>query len=367
MTSNNFVQDKSLPVIDLEKLLPQAHDAAHQGRPIPPGDFVKLLAGTIGPAMRLILKPSTLRQWQRVFYQGTDPLVLLLLQANNTALINHWLNRGTRVVFLSSFPRSGNTWMRFMLSDVLLQMQGVETTTQLPVHPDNLVPEFTANSILRRRTRCPGWAYETSLAFIKTHCLFERVEEVLACGGRQRSGLQRDCRVVYVYRAPEDALVSLYHLTHRDVYSQQRARHTIDEFCRVVISDWVKSMSSYLQAADEGFPTFFLSYERLSESPVKALADMLHWLDVPNENQIAGRAVANMQFAKLQAMEIKANESRSVSHKKKLFFRRGGPGSGSVELKTSTLQEIRAQAEPWLQEAESRRIKQARAPIRCVA
>ena len=32
-------------------------------------------------------------------------------------------------IFLASFPRSGNTWMRLLLSDLILQMQGFSTNT----------------------------------------------------------------------------------------------------------------------------------------------------------------------------------------------------------------------------------------------
>jgi hypothetical protein len=357
-TTSTFYRDKNVPVSDLEKLLPQAHHPATQGKPIPISEVAKLLGGSLGPALRLLFKRTTLEQWRRVLHHGVDPLVLLLIQANNTALINRWLNKGSKVVFLSSFPRSGNTWMRFMLSDVLLQMHGVETTTQLPVHPDNLVAEFSVNSLARRITRCPAWAFETSLAFIKTHCGFGRVEEILADGGRQPSASQRDCRILYVYRSPEDALVSAYHLKNRDCFSHSRATRTIDEFCRAEVSGWVRNISSYLRAAENGFPTFFVSYDWLLEKPAAVLTDLLHWLNVPHDSQIAQRAVSNMQFAKLQALEIKANQSRTPGHEKKLFFRRGGPGSGQAELQESTLREIRQQTDSWFRQAEIRRLNQ---------
>lgn len=52
-------------------------------------------------------------------------------------------------IFLSSYPRSGNTWMRLMLADCLLQASGIPTQTDLPVSlsqeqtaiEDELLPE----------------------------------------------------------------------------------------------------------------------------------------------------------------------------------------------------------------------------------
>ena len=43
-------------------------------------------------------------------------------------LTNQKLLKETHI-FLASYPRSGNTWMRLLLSDALLQMQGFQTAT----------------------------------------------------------------------------------------------------------------------------------------------------------------------------------------------------------------------------------------------
>lgn len=357
MNANRFLRDKTLPLSDLEKILPQAHQEEHKGRPIPAFEIAKIAASSIGPAARLAVKSSTLKQWPRLLHQGIDPILLLLIQASNTAIISRWLNRGSKVVFLSSFPRSGNTWMRFMLSDVVLQTHGVETSTQLPVHPDNLIAEFSTNCIARRLARCPAWAFETSLAFVKTHSCFERVEQIISSGETKDHSTARDARVVYVYRAPEDALVSLYHLRIRDSFSHSRAIHNLDDFCLVELDGWLKNITSYLRAADSGFPVFFMNYEAMLEDPAATLGEMLRWLELPDETQMAQRAVNNMQFAKLQAMEIQANKSRAPGHEKKLFFRRGGPGSGQAELSQSTLDEIRRQTKACLDEANSRRFR----------
>ncbi len=254
--------------------------------------------------------------------------------------------------------------MRFLLTDILLQMHGVETTTELPVHPDNLICLFSGNSIIRRLTRCPRWAFEPRVAFVKTHAPFPQLEQIFSNDGRLGSGVQskdsarlRDWRILYVYRCPEDALVSLYRLYIRDEYCQDRAFLDIDAFCRAKVSNWVKNVSSYFRAADDGMPVFFLSYESLLEKPGIVLGDLLRWLDVPHDNRMVQRAVSNMQFSKLQAIEIQVNKTGGQTNQQRLFFRRGCPGSGCAELQESTLQEIRRQTASWLREANERQIK----------
>ena len=269
------------------------------------------------------------------------------------------------MVFVSSFPRSGNTWMRFLLSDVLLQMHDVETTTRLPVHPEDLMPEFRCNSLLSRLARCPRWATEPPTAFVKTHFSFARLEEMLSGNGRQGSGVQsgdrrpfRDCRVLYCYRPPEDALVSLYHLGRHDDYVRSRALHGIDAFCRKEVARWEQNISSYLRASDNGYPVFFLSYETLLEKPAIVLSNVLHWLGVQHDSRMAQRAVSNMEFGKLQAMEKQENKSRHPADEQKLFFRNGCSGSGRAELQEATLREIRQRTASLMNEANHRRMKQ---------
>lgn len=334
-------------------------------KPLPLAGLAKDLRPSLGAALRLLLQPSTLRQWPRLLREGIGPMTLLLIQANNIAILNRLLNKGKKVVFISSFPRSGNTWMRYLLTDIVLQMHDVETTTELPVHPENLIPELRCDSLLSRFARCPHWAMDSSTVFIKTHFLFERLEQMpwgngwrgfeALSGGRAPF---RDCRALYFYRSPEDALVSLYHLSRRDAYVRSRALHGIDAFCRKVVSSWMENIESYFRAADNGFPVFFVSYERMLEEPAIALDNMLHWLGVPHDGQMVQRAVSNMQFRKLQAMEIQANKTRNPASEQKLFFRRGGLGSGCVELQESTVREIRQRTASLMNEANRRRMKQ---------
>jgi hypothetical protein len=333
--------------------------------PLPVADMAKLLGATVGPALRLLLQPGTLRQLPRLMQEGIQPIVRLLIQANNIAIINQWLNKGSKVVFLSSYPRSGNTWMRYLLSDVLLQMHNVETATKLPVHPDNLIPEYRCNLIARRILRRRHWAIETPAAFVKNHVSFTRLEKLFSGNGRRISEgqpggrrLYRDCRAVYLYRAPEDALVSYYHFCPREVALRSRAANGVEAFCRTELPGWVENISSYIRAWDNGFPVFFVSYEQLLARPGTVLSDILHWLGVQHDGQMVQRAIANMQFDKMQAMELESNKTRNPANGLELFFRRGCPGSGRAELQESTLREIREQTASLINEADRRQMKQ---------
>jgi len=332
---------------------------------VPIGDIAKLLGGSFGPAFRLLVsRAAMVRQWSMLLREGTDPIVRLLLEANNTALINRWLDNGTKVVFVSSYPRSGNTWMRYMLSDVLLQMHGVETSTKLPVDPDNLIALFENDCIVRRLARCPKWVFEAPMVFVKTHAALTRLEQTFSNYGSQSSARPhgaapyRDCRALFLYRAPEDAMVSYYHL---EAAYRGKEICGIDEFCQRHLGGWVTNITSHLRAADKGFPVFFVPYDQLLAKPVIVLTNMLQWLGVEQESRIAQRAVSNMRFCNLQAMEKKENDTEHPRDENALFFRRGQNGSGRQELKESTLREIQDRTASWIREANERHAQQSSA------
>lgn len=82
---------------------------------------------------------------------------------------------GERVVFISSYPRSGNTWIRSILADCFIQDMGFNTTTKLPIHPDKIIPDRYCNMIAERDT-----SITTPGLFVKTHDSFEVALGLLA-------------------------------------------------------------------------------------------------------------------------------------------------------------------------------------------
>src|SRR5208282_2910006 len=112
--------------------------------------------------------------------------------------------------FISSFPRSGNTWIRYLLADVFLQVHGVETVTELPVHPNKIVPDFYFHWIARRDVTIP-----TPGIFVKTHETFPQLQDRFGPallrkgpGADAAVALPPPCKHICLYRSPEDALVS---------------------------------------------------------------------------------------------------------------------------------------------------------------
>jgi hypothetical protein len=111
------------------------------------------------------------------------------------------------------------------------------------------------------------------------------------------------------------------------------------------VSEWIAHVSSYIAAREGGATIYFTSYDQLLQNPEAVLVEMLDWLGVTHSSSVINRAVENMRFANLKALEARDSADRPP------VFRRGRNGSGSQELKAATVSEIRRSTDNLLAKA----------------
>jgi len=299
---------------------------------------VKLCGEVSRLALRLLLNPNTARWIPRILAEGIAPVRrmsrLKFIEAHNMREIKNLLAADVPIIFVTSFPRSGNTWMRYLLSDVFLQKEGIDTTTKLVIHPDEIIADFYRSLVAERnpKVRTPG-------VLVKIHDSFGGLRQRFWGDLHHTHPSFHRCRHLYLYRNPEDALVSLYHHhLQEDLVVENSAKWIgpakIDEFCRRTLPAWIDHASGYLAATQEGLSIYFASYEGLLTDPTKVLGEVLRWLGVSHTMPMLERAVSNMQFEKL-----KATNARDMGH-------HGRSGAGSLQLAGSTIEEIRGRTAP---------------------
>jgi len=265
-------------------------------------------------------------------------LQTLTVSEKNAISISRISKEGERIVFISSYPRSGNTWIRHILSDYFVQNMGFNTTTKLPIHPDKIVPDIYCNMIDERDT-----SITTPGLFVKTHDSFDTALGLLI------TSAHREMRHIYIYRQPEDTLVSHYHFHRRYPHLISKTNGGIDAFCLACVDDWSFNVESYVKAKDMYSDCiFFVSYEYMLSNPGAMLMSMFSWLNIPVEDAMLQRAISNMSFNNLRA-----NEEKNPIHKEEFFFRKGMSGSGRQELQASTLDTIITKTSELLRKAKT--------------
>jgi hypothetical protein len=188
--------------------------------------------------------------------------------------------QGRHRVALASFPRSGNTWVRFLL--------------------ENATGELTGNSS-DRNARILARPKEGLV--IKTH----------------RRDSHRYTRAIHLVRNPFDVVDSYYAWKASLGWSWKYGELSWDEFVKLTVPLWRQHTRHWLDAAPA---TFRIRYEDCLSDPVGHFGSLLEWLERPVSPQALGAAIDATSFDKLKRQQ--SAQSAVVSK----FFRQGQAAKG---------------------------------------
>ncbi len=214
-------------------------------------------------------------------------------------------------ILIASFPRSGNTWTRNLIVDIVLQLQDIDTTTNTFEDVEKVIPDIY-------QTKLEDGAADNPLPFrlIKSHARFN--PEVK--------------KTIYVFRRPVDTLSSYYH--YRIDFENMDAAGDVDGFCKSNLGDWYKHVDSYVAASDTHMDDIlFVSYEWLHRDTAGALLEMVGFLGLPADMGMCIKAVENQKF-------------QNHRRQSKRFYRKGVVGDGKKELAAETVRYIEKRSDP---------------------
>lgn len=225
-------------------------------------------------------------------------------------------------VFLVSFPKSGNTWTRFLVANLLYPES----------HPNfgninELIPDPEALS--KRQL-----AHIARPRVIKSHQYFD----------------PRYPRVVYIVRDPRDIVLSRYHFhrKRRLIDDDAPLEPFVDDFLADSTSpygSWKENVSSWL-ATRSGTDTFLLlRYEDMVAQTRSELARVANFLGVPANPDRIDQAVQNSSADKMRLLEKEQYEKWSTTKDTRrdvAFVRAAKSGGWRSELPEPLVQKIEA-------------------------
>jgi len=190
--------------------------------------------------------------------------------------------------FLVSYPKSGRTWLRYLLSCYFAE------SARLGFEPDltstfRVLPNFDRDPV-RGIDAFVGRTGDAALPLILVSHL------------PYRERLFLDRPVLFLVRDPRDVIVSAYfHATrHKKSFSGDMAAF-LDEpkYGMAALTGYLNGWAAGL----EGRPHHLISYEHLLAEPLAAVAGILAFLGVEPEGDILARAVAAAQFDRMRDKE----------------------------------------------------------------
>jgi hypothetical protein len=207
-----------------------------------------------------------------------------------------------RDVLLISYPRSGNTWVRFLLANILKPRE-----IEIDFHNVHLfIPELNRNNDIIEVLVPPR--------IIKTHVLFK----------------PEFPRVIYLVRDGRDVYVSYYHYRLK----QLEDGTTFGDFLRRkdhFPSRWKDHVESWLNAGLPEKDFLVVRYENLLEDPLSEMVRMVNFVGLDASDDAIIEAIENSRFEKMKEIDQTKGRKYNLTGTKD-FVRKGQAGSWRDEF-----------------------------------
>lgn len=250
-----------------------------------------------------------------------------------------------RIVWLASYPKSGNTWFRAFLANLLRDSDKPVSINELETGPiasarmplDAALGYESANLTfdevdhLRREWYLWQAKESGSTLFFKVHDAY-----TLLSNGLPLFPPEATVAILYIVRNPLDVCVSYAHHGGKSDY-----RRTLEAMCRPAFAmcsrrdrfhdqlrqrmlSWSEHVASWTQAP--GHLVHLVRYEDMKHTPKETFTAAADFLGLPGDPQRIQKALEFSRFEELQKQEGKSG-FRERLHADRQFFRKGQVGS----------------------------------------
>jgi hypothetical protein len=216
-------------------------------------------------------------------------------------------------VFLVSYPKSGNTWTRFLVANLAYPEQQVDFSTINHLTPD---PEAATKRELAQARRP---------RIIKSHAYFD----------------PRYPRVIYIVRDPRDVLLSEYHFDIKrqligenfpleDYVPRFLARKTEHNY-----GTWGENVGSWFYVRHKSPDFLLVRYESLLSDGMLELGRIAEFIGIPSDREQLKLALERSSADRMRELEKKQAHlwsSTKETRQDKPFVRAAKAGGWKMEL-----------------------------------
>jgi len=254
-------------------------------------------------------------------------LRLLRKARNRTRLV---ADAAAATSFLTSYPKSGRTWFRFILSNYF------NTTADLKVGVDlhstfSIVPNFDCDPV-------------RGIPAFRQARFQSRIPLIVVTHHGYRRSIFLNRPVIFMVRDPRDVLVSAYfHATRH----KHRFNGGMSDFLAHP-DQGLTPLIAYLNGWGDGLqrhPHYVLSYEALSADPVAATTKVLSFLNYAVDREAVTMAVDASQFEAMRDRERSEGipaHNYDLTDNESLRMRKGKVGGFSDYLNSDQAELIEA-------------------------
>ena len=264
----------------------------------------------------------------------------------------------SQLVWLASYPKSGNTWMRIFLINYLLNTQAPQDINALDMinHAsarhifDDLAGFSTSHLTLDEVDQLRPQIFQQeaelspTLKFLKVHDAY-----VMTPGGEPLFPVDATYGAIYIIRNPLDVAVSYAHhekmtidrIIDRMCYPEAAIAIRSDRYMEQIrqkLLTWSDHVRSWLEAADQR--VHVVRYEDMLTDAERTFTGIIRFLNLPDDAERIRRAIRFSSFDEVSKQESEKKFSERL-HQDAAFFRKGKAGSWEEELTPEQANRIR--------------------------
>lgn len=250
------------------------------------------------------------------------------------------------IIWLASYPKSGNTWLRAFLANYFQNSEKPIAINDLPVfalgdnflvHYERMLGKAAKNisddDAMSARPAVHRWfaTAQRRTVFVKTHSIVGKVGSLPLITPDATAG------AIYIMRHPFDVAVSWSHHYHTDI---DRA---VEALCRSgnalpqgnglltqYLGSWAEHVHSWTTAP--GLTRHVIRYEDMQTQPLATFAALVCFLRLSPDHDRLKRAIRFSCFRELARQERQGGFVEARSDGAARFFREGSLGAGGMIL-----------------------------------
>lgn len=228
-------------------------------------------------------------------------------------------------LYLVSFPKSGITWLMYLMANINLKMSGIERRATF-LNVETLIPDIHATKQIKEEILpFPG------CRIIKSHSTYNPYYN----------------RIIYLVRDPRDVMVSYYHFAKNlnmfngDISGFIHSKEFGIELWCHHIESWFSDIiaSQYIN---------FIRYEDLKVDAGSILSHIYTLLGYELPESVLDHAVKNSTFDIMKKDEEYYSRLNLTLNPEFKFVRKGKAGSYKEELTDDDIQFINNRAQKWI-------------------
>lgn len=265
-----------------------------------------------------------------------------------------FLRRPFGILWLASYPKSGNTWMRAFLANLFAGRNRPLAIDDLPkwavgdnfwAHYERLAGRpreaLDEADVRRPRPLVHRWfaTARGETAVVKTHSLLGFVDGAPSITAEVTAG------AIYIVRNPLDVVVSF---AHHYATGYDRA---VEALCRDgnflpaserLLPQYIGSWSQHVRSWTEtpGLRRLVVRYEDMVARPRHTFGAVVRFLGLPDDRPRLARAIRFSHFRELAAQERRSGFVEARPDGSTPFFRRGRPGAWRESLTAEQVERI---------------------------